>query len=352
VLWLWLVLDIVVLPILVFVAILFWYYVQVKRRYLPYIVRIFEERPLFIIPRGEPVADAEDVRLVTPEGLTLRGSYLRTTTPNRRGVILFGLEFGSNRWACVAYTHFLRAAGFDIFSFEPRSQGDSDCQPGYEPLQWVTEFEVRDFQTALAYLKARADADPRGIGFFGISKGGSAGVIAAASDPQVRCFVTDGIFATHTTMLPYMRKWATIYVDRFWVHTILPNWMYGVFARACLRRVRRERGLRFPHLEYALPRLAPRPLLMIHGGADTYIKPGMARALFDLAGEPRDFWLVEGAKHNQALHLANGEYQRRVLTFFQQHLAGALPAPAAGDVPDLENHLPPAHLKLVGIVDK
>jgi dipeptidyl aminopeptidase/acylaminoacyl peptidase len=253
----------------------------------------------------------------------LRGCYLRSNSSRRRGVILFGLEYGSNRWACVPYTHYLRSAGFDVFTFEPRSQGDSDRQPGYEPLQWVTEFEVQDFQTALAYLKARPDADPRGIGFFGISKGGSAGIVAAARDPFVRCFVTDGIFATHTTMLPYMRKWVAIYSDRFWIQAILPDWMYGVFAKACLRRIRRERGLRFPHLEHHLPHLAPRPLFMIHGGADTYIKPDMASALFELAGKPRTFWLVDGAKHNQALHVANGEYQRRVLDFFQRHLADA-----------------------------
>jgi pimeloyl-ACP methyl ester carboxylesterase len=323
-----------------------WYYLRVKSRYFSYVVRIFEEKPLFIIPRGEPLDNAEHVELKTLDGLTLQGCYLRTSAPRRKGVILFGLEYGSNRWACVPYTHFLRAAGFDIFSFEPRGQGESDRQPGYEPSQWVTEYEVRDFETALAYLKLRQDADPRGIGFFGISKGGSAGLIAAAGDPQVRCFVTDGVFATHTTMLPYMRKWATIYVDRFWIHRILPNWMYGVFARSCLRHIRKVRGLRFPHLEYAIPKLAPRPLFMIHGGADTYIKPEMAQALFDLAGEPRELWLVEGAKHNQALNLANGEYQRRILAFFQQHLGGGMPAPQAAPLQSLERHPPPSRLEL------
>ena len=67
---------------------------------------------------------------------------------------------------------------------------------------------------------------------------------------------------------------------------------------------------------------------MIHGGGDTYIKPDMARALFDCAGEPKEFWLVEKAKHNQALHVAGDEYRRRVLAFFDQHLA-AQPRPDA-----------------------
>jgi uncharacterized protein len=344
VLWLWLAAAVVITPFVAFALILLWYYLRVKRRYLHYIVRIFEEKPLFIIPRGEPVEDAEDVCLRTPEGLTLRGCYLPAPGPTRQGVILFGLEYGSNRWSCVPYTHFLRQAGFDIFTFEPRSQGDSDPQPGYDPNQWVTEFEVQDFQTALAYLKCRPDADPRGIGFFGISKGAGAGVLAAHRDPFVRCFATDGIFATHTTMLPYMRKWATIYVEQNWVRRFLPDSIYGFLARACLRRVRRERGLRFPHLERALPRLAPRPLLMIHGGADTYIKPDMARSLFDLAGEPREFWLVEGAKHNQSLNIANGDYRQRVLAFFQQHLAaGSVPEPNAR-LQSVKKHPPPVQI--------
>src|ERR1022692_1123030 len=89
-----------------------------------------------------------------------------------------------------------------------RGQGKSPAQPGYEPLQWVTDFEVIDFQTAIAYLKNRADKHPGGMGLFGLSKGGSAGLIAAAQDDFIRCCVVDGVFAALTTMVPFMRQWA------------------------------------------------------------------------------------------------------------------------------------------------
>ena len=105
---------------------------------------------------------------------------------------------------------------------ESRGQGDSDAQPGYEPRQWVTGYETRDTQAALAYLKARPDADPKGIGFFGISKGGSAGVIVAAADPYVRCCVTDGIFSTRRTVILYMQKWVAIVSTRYWLQRVLP----------------------------------------------------------------------------------------------------------------------------------
>src|ERR1035438_3082835 len=99
-------------------------HLHIVRRYIPVVVRIFQEKPLFILPFGQPVADAEEVTLTTPDGLALKGCYLRPPQP-RKGVLLFGLEFGSNRWACVPYCEFLRAAGYDIFTFETRGQGSS-----------------------------------------------------------------------------------------------------------------------------------------------------------------------------------------------------------------------------------
>ncbi len=314
------------LGVLLLLAVGFFY---LRRKYVPKLVRIFQEKPLFIIPRGQPVPGAEDVRLRTPDGLTLHGCYLHSPVP-RRGVILFGLEFGSNRWACYSYCEHLLAHGFDVFTFESRGQGDSEAQPGYEPLQWITEYEVRDVQTALSYLKGRSDADPRGVGFFGISKGGGSGLLAAARDRYIRCCVTDGIFATYTTMVPYMRKWMSIYDDHYQLQELAPPWLYGLVGLAGLRHIERQRGLHFKHLESAMSRLAPRPLLMIHGGGDTYVKPEMARELFARARAPKEFWLVEGAKHNQALQVAGEEYRQRVLAFFERHLVGgAHPAPAA-----------------------
>ena len=49
---------------------------------------------------------------------------------------------------------------------------------------------------------------------------------------------------------------------------------------------------------------------MIHGEGDTYIKPEMAKALFERARGPKELWIVPKAKHNQALSVAGDEYHR------------------------------------------
>jgi len=313
VLWLWVLLTVASL------LVAFHCYVVVK--YLKHIVYVFQVRPLFKIPQGQPLDDAERISFKTADGLTLHGCYLRGVGP-RKGVILFGPEFGSNCWSCIPYCGFLLNHGYDLCSFEVRGQGDSEIQPGYEPLQWATNYEVLDFQSALAYLKNRADADPAGVGFFGISKGGSAGLIVAAADPYVRCCVTDGIFATAETMVPYMRKWVTLYSGRrgTLISRFVPDWYFRIIARVALNKLCEARQCSFPHLEDVIGKVAPRPLLMIHGGADTYIKPEMARSLYRRARAPKEFWLVDKAKHNQSIQIANGAYQQRVLDFFEKNL--------------------------------
>src|SRR5262249_1991094 len=140
-------------------------------------------------------------------------------------------------------------------------------------------------------------------------------------EPYLRCFAVDGVFAVYTTLVPYMRQWFRIYNSNLLRQALIPDWYYGVLGLVGLGWIEKERGCRFVHLEGAMPRRAPRPLLMMRGSADTYIKPPFARELFARAREPKEFWLVEGAKHNQAFHLVTQEYQRRVLEFFEKHLA-------------------------------
>lgn len=326
--WFWILVTVLAVPPVAYGLGMAALYLYVRWKYMGYLTRIFQEKPLFVVPRGEPPADAEDVAVTAADGLTLRGCYLKTPAPARKGVILFGLEFGSNRWACRPYCEKLIADGYDVCAVEFRGQGESEPDPNYEPLQWVTDRDVADLKAAVKYLLARPDADPKGIGLFGISKGGSTGFLAAAHEKAIRCVVTDGAYGTHTTMVPYLKRWIQIYSDRKILQRVLPTWFYGVIGMVGAKKVARNRGVHYPSVEKALGRLN-RPLLMIHGAGDTYIRAEMAGALFDRARGPKELWVVPKAKHNQALTVAGDEYHARVVAFFDQHLAHAGP-PSVG----------------------
>ena len=298
-------------------------YLYIRLKYMGFLLRIFQEKPLFIVPRGEKLSHAEETIIASDDGLKLRGCYLKTPAEQRKGVILFGLEFGSNRWSCRPYCEKLLEAGYDVFAVEFRSQGDSERDPNYEPLQWVTDRDVADLRVAIKYLLSRPDADRNGIGLFGISKGGGTGLIAAAGEPAIRCIATDGAYGTHTTMVPYLRRWIAIYSDRHRIQRMLPSWFYGIIGMVGAKKVARNRGVTYPSVEKAVGRVN-RPLLMIHGEGDTYIKPEMAQALFKRARGPKELWIVPKAKHNQALSIAGDDYHARIVGFFDTHLGAKL----------------------------
>ena len=330
--WFWLGLTVLMVPPIAIGLGLALLYLYLRWRYLGFVVRVFQEKPLFIIPRGQPTDEAEHITLTTADGRTLRGCYFRTTAGARKGVILFGLEFGSNRGACRQYCDGLVAAGYDVFAYEPRNQGDSDRDPAYEPLQWVTDKDVSDMKAAVRYLVSRADADPRGIGVFGISKGGSTGLLVARAEPSIRCVATDGAYATYTTVVPYMQKFIRVYSDNYRLQRVVPRWFYGLVGITGMKRVARNRGVTYPSVEKAVGKLR-RPLFMIHGENDTYIKADMSRTLFDRAAGPKDLWVVPTAKHNQALHVAGDEDHRRLVEFFDRHMvetADAMPPAVVG----------------------
>jgi pimeloyl-ACP methyl ester carboxylesterase len=290
------------------------------RQYGPPIRRIFEEDPIFVPTAASAPPVAEQVEFQTPEGLTLRGSYLKATGEDAKGVIVFCPEFRSDRWSGLAYFEFLQRDGFDIFTFEFRNHGESDKDPAYAPRHWVTNYELDDLEAALTYLKTRPGSAQLPMGLFGISRGGGTAIGVAARDRSVRCVVTDGAFPTHSTMLAYMKKWVTLVVgEKSWAR-LLPDW-YLVFVRnVVLAEVERDLGCHFAKLERAIRRIAPRPILMIHGGRDSYIRPDIARQFFDRALDPRDLWIVEGARHNACLDTAGEEYRRRVVDFFRENL--------------------------------
>lgn len=326
--WLWFGLAVIAVPPIAIGLVLAALYLYIRLKYMGYLLRIFQEKPLFIVPRGQRPADAEDVAVKAIDGLTLRGCYLKTTAAHRKGVILFGLEFGSNRWSCQQYCERLRASGYDIFALELRNQGDSEKDPNYEPLQWVTDRDVADTRAAIKYLLSRPDADPKGIGIFGISKGGGTGLLAAVGEKAIRCIVTDGAYGTHTTMVPYLKRWIQIYSDRKIIQRVLPTWFYGIVGMVGAKKVARNRGVTYPSVEKAISRFH-NPLLMIHGENDTYIRPEMAQALFARAPGPKELWIVPKAKHNQALAVAGADYHNKVVAFFDAHLANAGP-PSSG----------------------
>ena len=288
-------------------------------RYSGIVVRVFEEMPLFLPLRLSPVPDAENVHFKTRDGMNLVGSYLKTRSARRTGVLVFCPEFLSNRWSVLPYLDHLRDHGFDLFTFDFRNHGESDTDPKYSPLQWVTDYEVEDLRAAVAYLRTREDADPAGFGFFGVSRGGGTALCVASRERGVWGVVTDGAFPTRGTVVSYIHRWAEIYVQSHWFWKLMPNLLFEYLGWTGRMRAQLRTGCRYPSVERAVARLTPRPWLAIHGQKDAYIGLGIAEKFFKRAGEPKELWIVPLAKHNRCREKAPELYPSRLVAFFERY---------------------------------
>jgi pimeloyl-ACP methyl ester carboxylesterase len=286
-------------------------------RYSPIVRRIFEEPPVFAPLRVAPEPGGEEVRFGTDDGIELAGTYFPTTAASRTGVVVFCPEFLGDRWSALPYADGLREVGFDLFTFDFRNHGDSGSDRSYQPLQWVSDLEVHDLRAALAYLRTRPDRDPAGVGVFGISRGGGTALVVAAGDPTIWGVATDGAFPTRGTMLAYILRWAEIYVGSKWAWRRMPMWMFTFVGWTGRVVSQWASGRSYPSLERAVARLAPRPWLMIHGEKDAYIGPEIALDLFGYAREPKEAWIVPGAKHNRCREADPAAYRDRLAGFFR-----------------------------------
>lgn len=298
----------------------FWVYVWYL--YFPIVVRLIGQAPLLLPEATTPLVGGEECAFPTSDGLTLRGTYLKHRNGERQGVLVFCHELNGDRWNAVPYVTDLLDAGYDVFTFDFRNHGASDTDPRYSPRPWITSYDTIDFRAAIHYVMSRPDADLRGVGVLGISRGGGAAVAAAGGDSRIRCLFTDGAYPTRSSHILFVRRYVDIFVPRkwHWLSKIFPDWGFELFLGTARRVWGRRINYPFVDVETAATRIT-QPVLMIHGAADTMIPTGAAQALQKCIAGPSKLWIVPEARHNAAVFTEPEAYRRRLLKFFRLHLA-------------------------------
>ena len=279
-------------------------------------LRSFVRKLAFGVEPDSPDPDAEAVSFPAADGLTLRGSLYRHTASPARGVVVFCPEYGGNHWSAGWYARGLCRAGFDLLAFDCRNQGESDARDNYDPLHWVTEFEVEDVLAAIRYTRSREDLKELPVGLFGISRGGGAALAAAARCRDVRCVAADGAFSTGSLFMHFTLRWAVLYAPQ-WLLSVLPDWHLKWTITIVQRIAELRRRCRYVCLERLLPRLNGIPTLLVAGARDSYVHTDIPLELSKQMGDgPHEVWIVEGAKHNMARHVDSETYDSKLIALF------------------------------------
>ncbi len=193
-------------------------------------------------------------------------------------------------------------AGHNVLVFEYYGHGIEVSTPvtlGYR--------EINDFLGAVAYAKERAPQDHLGI--LGYSMGAAVAIMSSARNADVEALVVDSAFATHRGVVEYNfhRTFRLPSAPFAWVADYLLWW---------------RAGYRFHQVEPLrdIAHIAPRPILIIHGGKDSMVDPNDAKLLYAAAQEPKELWLLPNADHCGAYFEDRQVYVKKVIDFFDLHL--------------------------------
>ena len=288
---------------------------------------VFENKPPFRVVKTPPDPDAEIISFPTRDGLMLTGSLYRHAEQPVRGLILFCHELGSDHCSAMTYCQGLWDAGFDIMAFDFRNHGESDTLPGYEPLHWLTDYEVNDVMSAIAFVRRQQDLKNVPLGVFGISRGGCAALAAAAICRDIHCVACEGTYSTEGLTMHYAPRWARVWVAERFLN-LVPKWHLRLTLRFVRLVSQWKRKCRYTNIETLLPRLRELPLLLITGERDTYVHPDTTRELCRRAGHGEEaIWMVSAAKHNMARQADSEEYDHRLVEFFSVMPMPTIPVP-------------------------
>ena len=241
----------------------------------------------------------EDVALQASAGGQFRGYLI----PGTNGaVILMPPTTNDGRGSRLDMAALFAQHGYAVLTFESRRcAGMGPLSLGYRETD-----EVGD---ALTYVTQRAGIDPGRVGIYGFSSAGATAIMAAARFPGIRAVVAEGGYGDFAENA-IGRRSDTIFEAIY-------KWSLGASYRVIT-------GLDINRLSPldVIGSIAPRPILLIYGTREQSLAGGRQQAA--AAGPGAELWVVEGAGHGTYRDAAPGEYERRVIAFFDRALLAGL----------------------------
>jgi uncharacterized protein len=225
------------------------------------------------------------VEFQSRDGTKLTGWFIHTVG-EAKGTVVHCHGNAQNMTSHWQFVKFLPADGFNLFVFDYRGYGRSEGSPSRKGT-------IEDARAAVDHVMARKGVDPARVAIFGQSIGGAIATVVAAEDPRIRGAIIDSAFSS--------------YRDEA-AHAMRQNPITWLFAWPLSRVLI---GSSFDPVDY-VGKIAPRPVLFIHGVNDQVAPSKMSQTLMTAAGQPKELWLVPEARHTEAFYLQEKEYRRRI----------------------------------------
>ncbi|MGB0992120.1 MAG: alpha/beta hydrolase [Akkermansiaceae bacterium] len=233
----------------------------------------------------------EDVSFKSADGTKLHGWFLPSTkgTSKAKGTVVFSHGNAGSVAHHLGFVTWLLPEGYNVLLYDYRAFGKSEGAITRKGL-------IEDVRAAFTYVATRKDVDANRLISFAHSLGGAKSLAAIGMKPikGLRAVISHGGFASYKQMA--IQKAGQV---------------GGNLTTDELS------ALQF------VEKVSPLPLLIIHGTADAVVPVGQGEALFKKAKEPKTFFKVEGANHQNSLSKNNGEYRKKMLAWLDEKLKPA-----------------------------
>ncbi len=241
----------------------------------------------------------DEVWFCTSDGLRLNGWWLARAGAERTVVTMTGHH--GRRSQTVGVAAALWERGANVLMFDYRGRGASDPSPntlGYH--------ETTDALSAVEYAATRVPGLP--LGLVGYSMGGAVAIMAAEGDARVGAVVADSPFASQRKVIRRHFR-ARSGLPSFPLSNLMERFLsYDVALVEPIREI---------------GRIAPRGVMLIHGGLDAVTDPLDSQRLYEAAGEPKEMWALPSVAHCRAYFEDTEMYVERIASFLARSLARA-----------------------------
>lgn len=212
-----------------------------------------------------------------------------------RGVIVQFHGNAQNLTSHFMSLFWLTDQDYDLFSFDYRGFGVSKGTPSQEGLDW-------DAQAAIRYAIARAEPGPS-VTLYGQSLGGAVmlhalGALSSDERARIHAVVIESSFHNYKAI-------ARSVLSRSWLTYLLQPLAYLLVSNSTSP-------------ENRIAEVSPIPLLVMHGDQDEVVPLSFGRRIFELAREPKRFYLIEGGGHLDAPPPAAAAARQALLQFLDE----------------------------------
>jgi len=237
-----------------------------------------------------------EVRIATGDGRRLSAWYV----PSRNGAaVLLSHGSGGSRGRLVAHVRMLARHGYGVLALDNPGNGESEGHSN-----GLGDNAQAGIDAGIDWLARRPDVDRARIAGFGLSLGAEVLLEAASRDRRIAAVVADG------AARPQDQRRARA-----------PGPVEEATGWLMLQAIRGVSGMRpSTSLVPMIPRIAPRPVLLVAGGGDPAEIP-TARLYRDAGGPGVALWELADTGHTAGLRTHRAAYERRTIGFLDDALA-------------------------------